>query len=148
MQIAGQTSFTAGRNAAILACMTTPRQTILIVEDDVDVRRLYRTALLFHDFDVREAGDGYAALADIEQHTPAAIVLDLGLPSVDGYTVLQGLAAAAHMRNIPVVVVTGHDAPVQTDRMTCLLRKPVAPDRLVNTVRACIAAGHESQEST
>ncbi|HEY3886452.1 MAG TPA: response regulator [Vicinamibacterales bacterium] len=117
------------------------RRTVLIVEDDDDLRRMFRTALTFADFDVREAADGHTALADIDQHGPDIIVLDLGLPTLSGYIVLEELAAQAHTRNIPVVVVTGQEAPTQTEAMTCVLRKPVTPDRLVNVVRRCIVEG-------
>jgi DNA-binding response OmpR family regulator len=115
--------------------------TVLIVEDDDDLRRMFRNALIFADFEMREAADGHIALIDIEQHRPALIVLDLGLPNINGYIVLQELTAQAHTRNIPVVVVTGQQALTHTQGVACLLRKPVTPDRLVNTVRGCIAAG-------
>src|SRR4051794_3779492 len=117
------------------------RHSVLIVEDDEDLRPLFRTALSLADFEVREAADGYLALASIEQHWPSVVVLDLGLPTVSGYGILQELKSQAHTRNIPVVVVTGHHAPTYTDAMACLLQTPVTPDRLVNTVRACLTAG-------
>jgi len=121
--------------------MMRSRQIILIVEDDDDLRRMFRTALTLADFDVREAADGYLALGSIERDPPSLIVLDLGLPTLSGYVVLQEIAAQAHTRRIPVVVVTGEEAPVHTEGMACLLRKPVSPDRLVNTVRGCLASG-------
>ncbi|MGH9410266.1 MAG: response regulator [Vicinamibacterales bacterium] len=102
---------------------------------------MFRTALTFGGFDVREAADGHTALAEIEQHCPDAIVLDLGLPTLSGHIVLEELAAHAHTRNTPVVVVTGHESPIQTEAMACVLRKPVTPDRLVRQVRRCIVAG-------
>ena len=120
------------------------RHNVLIVEDDVDLRHMFRQALTIADFDVREAGDGYSALNEIDQQRPSVIVLDLGLPNISGYAVLQELAAQAHTRTIPVVVVTGQQRAEHMDGIACLLYKPVAPDRLVNTVRASIAAGSGS----
>ena len=121
--------------------VSSPRQTILVVEDDADLRRMFRTALSFAGFDVREAGDGYSALSLIEQDPPEGIVLDLGLPTVSGHAVLQELAATAHIRKIPVVVVTGMPGEHAYAHVACVLRKPVTPDRLVNTLRACLVAG-------
>ena len=120
---------------------------ILIVEDDADLRRMFRTALVFEGFDVEEAGDGYRALHFIDQHTPDAIVLDLGLPTVSGHFVLQDLAARAHTRRIPVVIVTGLPGDHNGLGVACVLTKPVTPERLVGTVRSCLAAGTASMGS-
>jgi len=100
----------------------------------------FRGVLALADFDVREAADGYSALRAIEQWRPSAIMLDLGLPGISGQVVLQELASQALTRNIPVIVVTGQLAE-SMEGAACLRRKPVSPDRLVNTVRACITAG-------
>lgn len=105
---------------------------------------MFRTALLFEGFDVQEAGDGYSALHFIDQHPPDAIVLDLGLPTVSGYFVLQDLAARAHTQNIPVIVVTGLPGDHQGLSAACVLTKPVTPERLAGTVRSCMASGTSS----
>jgi DNA-binding response OmpR family regulator len=120
------------------------RELVLIVEDDDDSRRMFRTALAFAGFDVQEARDGYVALHLIDQAPPNAIILDLGLPSVSGYVVLQELAARAQTRHIPVIIVTAQPGVQQPAEAACLLNKPISPDRLVNTVRACILAGGAS----
>jgi DNA-binding response OmpR family regulator len=105
---------------------------------------MFRNALNVADFDVLEASDGYAALALVEQHHPNVVVLDLGLPTVSGHVVLQELAARAHTRDIPVVVVTAEPSAVETAAMACLLRKPVDPYTLVQKVRACLASSSPS----
>jgi two-component system, sensor histidine kinase and response regulator len=117
-----------------------PRQRILIVEDDADLRRMLRQALAFDGYDVDEAGDGLHALRLIDAQPPDAIVLDLGLPLVDGYVVMQDVAARAHTRHIPVIVVTGQVSNLDPSDIACLLRKPVTPDDVVNAVRRCIAS--------
>jgi len=120
----------------------------LIVEDNGDLRRMFRTALSLAGYDTQEAGDGYIALHLIDQHRPTAVVLDLGLPNIDGYVVLQELIGQAHTRDIPVIIVTAHPSAEQPPGAACLLRKPVMPDRLVDTVRACIAAGGASAQTS
>jgi DNA-binding response OmpR family regulator len=115
-------------------------QTILIVEDDHDLRRMYRDTLALAGYDVQEARGGFEALRRLDTDRPAAIVLDLGLPGMDGFTVRNELAAHAHTRHIPIIVVTGATENLDSLEVTCLLRKPVAPDELVTAVRKCLAA--------
>jgi two-component system, OmpR family, phosphate regulon response regulator PhoB len=109
---------------------------VLVVEDDADLRYLFRISLAVAGFDVRVAADGYQALAALEDHLPDAVVLDLGLPRVSGFTVLEEITAREDIRNLPVVVVTGLD--VQGDSDATVLRKPVEPPVLVNAVRDAI----------
>lgn len=117
------------------------RQTVLVVEDDDDLRRLYRHALSMGGFEVQEARGGFEALRRLASIPPDIVVLDLMMPGVDGFTVRQELAAQAHTRTIPLVVVTGSAENLDHLEVTCLLRKPVAPDELVKVVRKCLAAG-------
>lgn len=114
---------------------------ILVVEDDVQLSHLYRTALGIAGYTVRLAGDGLQALREIDADPPDLIVLDLSLPYVDGYAVRQELAAQAHTRHIPVVIVTGSPRDLSDLAVACLLRKPVSPDDLIDAVRRCLAAG-------
>jgi CheY-like chemotaxis protein len=117
------------------------RQTILVVEDDEDLRRLFRTALALAGYDVIEAGDGLEALQRIEEARPDLVILDLMLPGFNGVIVRQELAAQVLTRHIPVVIITG--SPVMPDSLdvACVLRKPVDPDDLIDTVRRCLLAG-------
>jgi CheY-like chemotaxis protein len=123
------------------------RRTILLVEDDVDLRHMFRTALALAAFDVREAGDGYEALRILDQHPPDLVVLDLMLPTISGITVQQEIAAQVFTRDIPVVIVTGSSLPVDESAVACVLRKPVLPDDLVAAIRRCIAGGAEDVRS-
>ena len=116
------------------------RKGLLIVEDDTDLRLLYRTALTLNGFDVREAADGIAALVEIEQHLPDLVVLDLGLPKLGGLSVQQELAADVQTRKIPIVVVTGSTENLDHIPVDCVLKKPATPERLVEVVLACLAS--------
>ena len=117
---------------------SSPRKTILIVEDDDDLRRMLRTALMIAGFTVEEASDGAAALYRIHHQPPDLIVLDLSLPTVSGLIVHQEIAAHAHTRQIPVVIVTGSDMNLDHLEVPCVLRKPIDPEKLVSTVRECL----------
>jgi DNA-binding response OmpR family regulator len=115
--------------------------TVLVVEDDIALRRMYRTALALAGFDVVEADDGLAALHFLDQKAPDIVVLDLMLPTISGLTVQQEIAAHAHTCNIPIVVVTGADLSLDHLDVPCVLRKPVSPEALVDSVRSCLATG-------
>jgi DNA-binding response OmpR family regulator len=114
------------------------RRTLLVVEDDEDLRTIFRTALSVAGFDVREAVDGLDALRRIDAGPPDALILDLGLPYVSGFGVLYDLSVQAETQRIPVIVVTGSSDPLDHLNVACVLRKPVMPDQLVATVRRCI----------
>ena len=114
---------------------------ILIVEDDADLRRMFRTALTLAGYDVDEAADGVEALRRLEVRRPDLVLLDIGLPTLSGVAVQQEIAANAYTRQIPVVVVTGLAMNLAHLDVKCILRKPVEPKELVNTVRSCLAAG-------
>jgi DNA-binding response OmpR family regulator len=113
---------------------------ILIVEDDLDLRHLFRLALTVEGFAVTEASDGLSALRAIEEDRPDLLILDLGLPTISGVWVQQELAAHPRTESLPILVVTGSTADVRTSRHVRVLRKPVAPDRLVAEVRLCLQA--------
>ena len=121
--------------------MSERRQTILVVEDDEDLRRLFRTALTIAGFDVVEAGDGIDALRWIDHSIPDLVILDLLLPSISGMAVKQEIAAQAVTRDIPIVVITGSSIAPEELEVACFLRKPVSPDQLIATVRTCLASG-------
>jgi DNA-binding response OmpR family regulator len=94
---------------------------------------MYRVSLAVAGFTVREAGDGYMALAALEDNIPDVMVLDLGLPRVSGFIVLDEIAARQDTARLTVIVVTGLDT--EKRRNATYLRKPVEPPQLVSTVR-------------
>lgn len=116
------------------------KQTILIVEDDEDLRHLLRTSLALAGYDVLEAGNGFEALQKLDQSPPDLVVLDIMLPQISGLVVRQELAAHALTREIPVVIITGSATEFDPTYAACILRKPISPDKLVITVRDCLAS--------
>jgi DNA-binding response OmpR family regulator len=113
---------------------------ILIVEDDPDTRLLYQVALTFEGYDVASAGDGVEALVLMEQRLPDLVVLDLGLPRLDGWSVQQEIAASAVMRQIPIVIATGLEIDPDALDVACVLRKPITMQKLVDIVRRCLGS--------
>ena len=116
--------------------MAEKRRRILVVEDDIALATMYRSALRFAGFEVWIASDGVSALTRMDMDVPDLVVLDLHLPILRGEAILQEIAAAPHLRHIPVVVVTGDDAKMAIAQATAILRKPCAPDRLLSVITA------------
>jgi two-component system, OmpR family, KDP operon response regulator KdpE len=80
---------------------------ILIVEDEPPIRRFLRTALTAQDYRVEEAGDGETALAFLKRNPVDLIVLDLGLPGMDGLEVVRRLRAEGTLT--PIVILSSRD---------------------------------------
>lgn len=117
-----------------------PRQALLVVEDDAELRKMYRSALAVAGFLVREAADGLSALTALDRDPVDLVVLDLGLPDISGLVILQDIAAQAHTCNVPVLVVTGSTEELDHLAVACVLRKPISPDALVTAVVKCLAS--------
>ena len=101
---------------------------------------MFRTALRNEGYNVVAVGDGLDALTYLETHSPAAVVLDLGLPRLHGRDVLAEMAAQGLTQAVPVIVVTGESRPLLHDLdYACVLRKPISPEELITSVRGCIA---------
>lgn len=95
--------------------MTTRRATILVVDDDAAVRGVLRDALRMGDFDVLLAEGGEQALALAEQHPLDLVVLDLGMPGMSGYELLDGLRE--RRPGLPVVILSGLATPEETPEL-------------------------------
>ena len=116
---------------------------ILVVEDDPRLRRLIRRVLELAGFAVETAADGWQALALASHRRPAAVVLDLKLPRLDGEDVADGLEML-YEAGVPIVVVSGApDVAEQAQRLgaTAWLRKPFASSELVAVLRRVVAGG-------
>jgi DNA-binding response OmpR family regulator len=115
------------------------RARILIVEDDPDLREVFQIALSFEGYDVCEARGGFEALRLLDTNPPDLVLLDLGLPGIDGYTVRQELSANAFTQHIPVVIVTASTQDLTHLDADVVMRKPVSPTEVVEMVRRCLA---------
>jgi len=85
------------------------RGEVLVVEDDPAMRRLVGEALGREGLELREAENGSEAMAEVARRHPDVIILDLRLPALDGFEVLERLHDDPETRQIPVVVVTGRN---------------------------------------
>ena len=118
--------------------MPEARSTILLVEVDDNLRRLFAIALTLHGYDSIEARNGVEALAILDRKRLEAVVLDLVLPDIDGASIRQEIAAHPVNGHLPVIIITDSREPLRHLNPACVLHKPVAPGDVVNAVRRCI----------
>jgi DNA-binding response OmpR family regulator len=90
--------------------------TILILEDQKGFRRVYRDVLEKDGYDVLEAADGEAGWDIIYNKKPDLILLDLGLPVMDGFQVLEKLKRSEQTKDIPVIVFSALGEPTDVQR--------------------------------
>lgn len=114
---------------------------VIVIEDDVDVRRIYSDCLRSKGWTVFTAAEGRSGLNKTIELTPDAVVLDLAMPVVDGWTVLKHVRESSLTAHIPVVVVSAlSEARDDAFAAGCdaYLMKPCAPDVVYLQVRALL----------
>ncbi|HEY3056078.1 MAG TPA: response regulator [Thermoanaerobaculia bacterium] len=114
---------------------------ILVVDDDDDVRRILSSALTTSGLTVDTAGGGKEAIDLLRENSYAVVLLDLLMPGVDGFSVIDAMRAES-MQSPPVVlVITGADRSVvdrlDPQRIHGVVRKPFEPEELASLVLAC-----------
>jgi len=95
--------------AAIEVPQDTGEPSILVVEDDTDLARVMTTALQRHGLRTFHTVSGNEAIDHCRQHEPTLIVLDLGLPDLDGFAVVKALRESPTLRNVPLLVYSALD---------------------------------------
>ena len=115
---------------------------VLVVEDNDDLRSLLRDVLDDAGFEVKAVGNGAEALELAESWQPAAIVLDLMMPVMDGAAFLRQRRQMPRLAAVPVLVLTAHPYHYRVlDGLspTAVLRKPYDVDELIAAVQALCA---------
>lgn len=114
---------------------------VLIVEDDLSTRVLYRDYLTHCGFRIVDAHNGYQALAKAKELRPNVVLTDLAVPGMDGFEFCRALQQSDDTRAIPILAVTGHSEYLeQPDRfrqagILHVLTKPCAPAVIVAELR-------------
>jgi two-component system OmpR family response regulator len=113
---------------------------ILIADDDAQIRDIVRIGLSQAGFDVSEVGDGAAALAQVQKAMPDLIILDIGMPEMDGLNVCREIRKESE---VPILFLTAQGDEI--DRVVGLelgaddyVAKPFSPHELVARVRAIL----------
>jgi CheY-like chemotaxis protein len=123
-----------------------PRPLLLLVEDDLDNREMYRQYLEWDGFRVAVAIDGGQAVDKAAALVPAAIVTDLALPRVDGWEAIRRIKAADRTKHIPVLALSAHAYAGDAKRARAagcdeFLTKPCLPEDVARVVRSLLKGG-------
>jgi DNA-binding response OmpR family regulator len=115
-------------------------KTILFIDDDPDLQLAYRVRFKANNLRTCFASDGLAGVAEARKHQPDLIVLDLGLPGSDGFTVIEILRTDPVLRVIPVIVVSARAGLATRARalkagVRAYLQKPVDDAQLLAVIR-------------
>lgn len=92
------------------------RVRVLFVEDDPSVAQMYKLKLELDGYDVEVAADGENALAIAQDRPPEIIFLDIRLPKLDGFGVLEALRTDSRTRHVPVVILSNYSERQLIDR--------------------------------
>ena len=110
---------------------------ILVVEDDTSVRNLITTTLKAHDYRYLTAPNGQSAILEASSHNPDIVLLDLGLPDMDGVAVIEKIRS---WTNTPIIVISARSE--DTDKIDALdagaddyLTKPFSVEELLARLR-------------
>ena len=122
---------------------------MLIVDDEPDVRLLCRLNLEQRGHDLLEASTGSVALELARERRPDVIVLDLMMPGMTGYEVLESLKGDEQTSDIPVLVLTAKSLRVDRERShgsgaSGFLTKPFLPSELCELVESLVSKAGRS----
>ncbi|MFC1618123.1 response regulator transcription factor [Patescibacteria group bacterium] len=125
--------------------MTDDSKKILLVEDDADLIDMYEAKFKMEGFDVTRAENGAQALNEIKVNKPAAILLDIVMPEIDGFQVLKDLKADPTTKKIPVILLTnlGQDGDIrkgiELGADDYLIKANYTPNEVVDKVNKALA---------
>jgi chemotaxis protein histidine kinase CheA/ActR/RegA family two-component response regulator len=116
---------------------------LLIVDDSPSVRRVVGNMLKQHGWQVQSARDGVEALEMITNETPAAVLLDIEMPRMDGYELMATVRAQEQYRTLPLVILTSRAAAKHRQRAMQLgasayVVKPYQDEDLLNTLNSLV----------
>ena len=131
--------------------MSTPlKSTALIIDDELQMRRLLRVCLEANGYRVAEAASGQDGIAEAAQHPPDVVILDLGLPDMEGFAVLKRLR---EWSRVPVVVLSVRDR--EEDKIAALdagaddyVTKPFSSGELLARLRVAQRHAAPTSETT
>jgi DNA-binding response OmpR family regulator len=131
------------------------KKTVLVVDDEADVRNFLKVALVAAGFNVVTANDGFEALEAVKKQVPDLISLDLVMPKKSGAKFHRELSKNKEWAKIPVIIVTGHarddlgKADLKELTMSgpgIYLEKPVKPDNYIAAIKKTLGMDTSAEE--
>ena len=117
------------------------KQTILLVDDDLNLRQMYKIRLESAGYRVVEAGNGEEAMARAVEQKPDCILLDVMMPRVNGFDVLDILKTTKSTKGIPVIVLTALMQDDTKERVKnsgaagFLVKADIVPSQVVEAIK-------------
>lgn len=130
------------------------RNKILLVEDSKVIQQMYRSKLTLEQFVVLTADNGMEAIKLLAQDMPDIILLDLMMPVMDGYKVLQVLKTDPKLSHIPVLVFSARGQPEEVEKALNLgavgyfVKATTRPVEVIEQIRKVLSQKPKSQEIT
>ena len=126
----------------------TPKRRVLVVDDQADIRLMCRVNLALEGFEVIEAADGEAGLRMIREGSPDLVLLDVMMPVLDGWQVLETVKGDPKTSAIPVVMLTARVQREDEIRgwssgASDYLSKPFNPSTLTEVVKRTLSAEND-----
>jgi chemotaxis protein histidine kinase CheA/ActR/RegA family two-component response regulator len=147
-QISGQ-SYTMPRSSSsqhhVVVSPSAQHSYVLVVDDSPSVRRVVSSMLKAHGWNVQTARDGIEALEVIARERPAAVLLDIEMPRMDGYELMATIRSQEQYRTLPLIVLTSRAATKHQQRAIQLgadayVIKPYQDEDLLNQIAALVQA--------
>jgi DNA-binding response OmpR family regulator len=130
------------------------RNKILLVEDSKVIQQMYRNKLIFEQFNVLTADNGMEAIKILSQEKPDIILLDLMMPIMDGYKVLQVVKTDPKLSSIPVLVFSAKGQSEEVEKALNLgaagyiVKATTKPNEVVEQIRKVLSQAPKVQEFT
>jgi CheY-like chemotaxis protein len=105
---------------------------ILVIEDDEDTRDALRDLLAGQNYPVLDASNGQEALRVLARTRPALIIMDLSMPVMNGWQLLDFIHQKSLLPGVPIIVLSADSKPPSPD--VCFLQKPVGAEHLLEAV--------------
>lgn len=113
---------------------------VLAIEDDQDAFKLLKVALKHMPLEITNAASGKEAIEFLSNEVPDLMFMDIDLPDMHGWQVLEHFKSTGRLTNVPVIVLTGHKEPVHRvigslQAVAVYLNKPFKPAELLTHVQ-------------
>jgi len=119
--------------------------TVMVVDDSLTVRRATERLLTREGFTVITARDGVNALELLQKAVPAAMLVDIEMPRMDGFDLTRNVRADERLKDVPIIMITSRTAEKHRQvafdlGVNAFLGKPYREDELLHHVRALVKA--------